>query len=196
MQREIQIRTAAIEDAEVLLAIYAPYVTETAITFEYDVPLLEEFQNRIRRIQKRYPYLVAECGGEIVGYAYASAFHERAAYDWCAETSIYVERGKQKMGIGRRLHDALELACRDMGILNLYACIACPDTEDAYLTRNSVEFHEHMGYRMVGTFRQCGYKFDRWYDMVWMEKMIGEHKNIQAAVRNFQEEKEVKTTKR
>lgn len=186
MQKKIQVRTAEIEDAEALLAIYAPYVTETAITFEYEIPSLEVFQNRIRKVQKRYPYLVAECDGEVVGYAYASAFHERAAYDWCVETSIYVHRERRKMGIGRRLHDELEHVCREMGILNLYACIACPEIEDAYLTRNSVEFHEHLGYRLVGEFRQCGYKFGRWYHMVWMEKIIGLHESDQKKVRALQ----------
>lgn len=187
MQREIQIRTARAEDTEYLLEIYAPYVEDTAITFEYEVPSLEEFQKRIENIQKRYPYLVAECDGEIVGYAYVSPFHERAAYGWCAETSIYIHQSYRKRGIGRKLYDVLETACREMGILNLYACIAYPETEDEYLTKGSVEFHEHLGYRMIGVFRQCGYKFNRWYHMVWMEKMIGVHGKNQRPVGNFGE---------
>ena len=171
----VKIRIAAPEDAERLLAIYAPYVRGTAITFEYDVPSLEEFTERIRNTLKGYPYLVAELDGQILGYAYAGHFQTRAAYDWAAETSIYVDRNARKMGVGKKLHQALELALKKQGILNMYACIACPDIEDEYLTRNSVEFHTHLGYRQAGEFYKCGYKFNRWYNTVWMEKQIGEH---------------------
>lgn len=187
---EITIRTAAPEDAERLLEIYAPYVTETAITFEYEAPSAEEFRRRIRTVLVRYPYLAAEQDGRIVGYAYASAFHSRAAYAWSAETSIYVEKGRHSRGIGRRLYEALELLLRDMHILNLNACIAYPKEEDAYLTRNSVRFHERMGYTLAGHFHDCGCKFGRWYDMVWMEKIIGLHTQPPEPVRPFGEIRE------
>ena len=174
-EENVVIRVAAVEDAEKLLQIYAPYVINTAITFEYEVPTVQEFRKRICHILKRYPYLVAEKNGELLGFAYASAFHERAAYDWAVETSIYICMNRRKMGIGRKLHDCLEKLLKEQGILNLNACIAYPRSEDEYLTKNSVEFHTHLGYRLVGEFYQCGYKFNRWYNMVWMEKMIGEH---------------------
>lgn len=186
MQSEIRIRTATVRDAGDLLEIYAPYVLHTAISFEYEVPSLKEFQKRIEDIQKQYPYLVAECEGKIAGYAYVSTFHERAAFGWCAETSIYIQQRYRKMGIGKKLYDELESICREMGILNLYACIAYPETEDEYLTKNSVEFHEHLGYRMIGKFHQCGYKFGHWYHIVWMEKLIGEHGKNQMPVRNME----------
>ena len=175
MDLKIRIRPAKPEDAEKLLAIYAPYVEQTAITFEYEVPTVEEFRERIHNTLKKYPYLVAEQGGEPVGYAYVGPFHDRPAYDWAVETSIYVDQNKKRMGIGKKLHEALEEELRNRGFLNMNACIAYPAQEDEYLTRNSVEFHAHLGYRMVGRFHQCGYKFYRWYDMVWMEKLIGEH---------------------
>ena len=111
----------------------------------------------------------------MLGYAYASPFHERPAYDWAVETSIYVDQNIKHQGIGRRLHDALEDALRSQGILNMNACIAYPPDENEYLDKNSVEFHTHMGYRLVGEFYKCGYKFHRWYNMVWMEKLIGNH---------------------
>lgn len=171
----MNIRIATPADAERLLSIYAPYVTQTAITFEYTVPTIEDFTGRIANTLLKYPYLAAEQDGQILGYAYAGCFHARAAYDWAVETSIYVDWEKRGKGIGGRLHRALETALRKQGILNMNACIAYPEAEDAYLTKNSVEFHAHMGYRWVGRFRQCGYKFGRWYDMVWMEKHIGEH---------------------
>ena len=185
-ENDIKVRVAGEEDAEALLAIYAPYVKETAITFEYEVPDVEEFQRRIRNTLKRYPYLVAEQEGKAVGYAYAGPFHARPAYDWAVETSIYVDRGTRGRGVGKRLYEALERALTAQGILNLNACIAYPPSEeDPYLTRDSVRFHEHMGYRMVGEFYSCGYKFKRWYNMVWMEKLIGEHLTEQLPVRNF-----------
>lgn len=186
-ETEVKIRIATEQDAEALLEIYAPYVRETAITFEYAVPTVEEFEGRICRTLKKYPYLVAECDDEIVGYAYVSAFHERAAYDWAVETSVYVSRQKKRMGIGGRLYEALEEKLKMQGILNLNACIAIPDGEDEYLTKDSVFFHEKQGYRMVGRFRKCGYKFNHWYDMVWMEKHIGEHRENQPAIRKFPE---------
>lgn len=173
--RKKGIRVATPQDAEALLAVYAPYVTDTAITFEYEVPSLTEFRERIRHTLERYPYLVMEQDGEILGYAYAGPFKERAAYDWAVETTIYVKQGMKKQGIGRKLYQALEDTLIRQNILNLNACIGYPTVEDEYLTRNSMEFHQHLGYRLVGQFYQCGYKFGRWYDMVWMEKLVGEH---------------------
>lgn len=171
----ITIRMANPADAQALLNIYAPYVINTAITFEYDVPSVEEFASRIAHTLEKYPYLIAEEGGNILGYAYASPFHDRPAYDWAVETSIYVDQNIKHRGIGRKLHDALESTLREQGILNMNACIAYPPEEDEHLDKNSVEFHAHMGYRFVGEFYKCGYKFNRWYNMVWMEKLIGEH---------------------
>lgn len=182
-EHDIRIRVASVDDASALLAIYTPYVVKTAITFEYEVPTLEEFRERIHHTLQKYPYLVAEEKGKIIGYAYVGSFHDRAAYDWAVETSIYVDENLQRSGVGRKLNRALEAVCGAMGILNMEACIAVPETEDEHLTRNSEEYHAHIGYRLVGEFNKCGYKFGRWYNMVWMEKMIGEHKtNMQPPV--------------
>lgn len=184
---EITIRTAGESDAPALLNIYAPYIVNTAITFEYTVPSTEEFAGRIRRTLQKYPYLVAEQQNKILGYAYAGPFHERAAYDWAVETSIYVDQTQRHTGIGRLLHDALEHTLQAQGILNMNACIACTSKEDPHLDNNSIEFHTHMGYRLVGEFYQCGYKFHTWYNMVWMEKQIGEHRKDQPAPLTFKE---------
>lgn len=184
------IRIAQEQDAKELLEIYAPYVKNTAITFEYEVPSVEEFRERIRHTQKKYPYLVAEVDGEILGYAYAGGFHQRAAYDWAVETSIYVKKEKRGQGIGRRLYEALEKVLAEQKILNLNACIAYTPKEDEYLTNDSVNFHAHFGYRLVGEFYQCGFKFHRWYNMVWMEKHIGIHVENQPAVKTFEEIRE------
>ena len=182
-----KIRIVTKEDAKKLLEIYAPYVEQTAITFEYDVPTLQEFEQRIEHILERYPYLAAEQDGEIVGYAYAGALHSRPAYDWAVETTIYVRGDQKNTGVGRKLYTALEQILSLQRILNVNACIAYPEIEDEYLTRNSVQFHEHMGYRFVGEFYQNGYKFGRWYNTVWMEKHIGEHCEDQPAVKAFDE---------
>lgn len=181
----IKIRLASPDDAAALLEIYGPYVEKTAITFEYSVPTVDEFAQRIENTLKKYPYFVAECGGVPAGYAYASPFKERAAYGWSVETTIYVKSDKKRMKIGTSLYEALEQALKKQGILNVNACIACTDEEDEYLTNDSVHYHEKKGYKMVGEFHQCGYKFGRWYNMVWMEKIIGEHMPDQPDVRPF-----------
>ena len=172
----IRIRKVTPEDAEALLEIYAWYVRETAITFEYRVPSLEEFRRRIEATLEKYPYLAAEEDGRILAYAYAGLFKGRAAYDWSVETTIYADKDARRKGIGRRLLAALESSLARQGILNAYACIGVPrDTEDEYLTFDSVRFHEKMGYCLAGTFHSCGCKFGRWYSMVWMEKLAGGH---------------------
>ena len=164
----ITIRTATVSDAAALLSIYTPYVEKTAITFEHTLPGLEEFKGRIAHILTRYPYLVAEGNGNIIGYAYASAFKERAAYGWAAETSVYVLEGARGTGTGTALYQALEHILRQQNILNANACISYPNP-------GSISFHEKLGYRTVGHFTRCGYKLGQWWDMIWMEKMLGEH---------------------
>ena len=147
----LRIRTAHLSDAPALRAIYAPYVEKTAITFECTVPDIEEFAARMRATLRRYPYLVAERGGEIVGYAYAGPFGSRAAYAWSVEMSIYLREDQRHQGTGRRLYAALEAVLRAQNVQNLYACIGYPDgADDAHLTKNSAQFHAHLGYRIVG----------------------------------------------
>ena len=171
----MRIRSATAEDTARLLAIYSYYVEKTAISFECDVPSLAEFTNRIVNTLQKFPYLVLEEEGIVQGYAYAGPFKERAAYDRSCELSIYLACDAKGRGYGRKLYEALEIELRTKGILNLYACIGDPITEDEYLTKNSEQFHQHLGFVQVGEFHKCGYKFGRWYNMIWMEKMIGEH---------------------
>lgn len=171
----VLIRLARIEDAKSLLAIYKPYVEKTAITFEYDSPSLDSFQEKMRSILSFYPYLVAEENGKIFGYAYASPFHERPAYAWSAEATIYLDMSERGRGIGQLLYTALEGLLKEMGILNINACIAVTSNEDPHLTNASQRFHEALGYHLVGRFHRSGYKFDTWYDMIWMEKLFDNH---------------------
>lgn len=159
-----RIRIATRRDAAKLLEIYAPYVEKTAVTFEYEVPAVTEFEKRIDHILGKYPYLVAERAGDISGYAYAGVFKDRAAYRWAVETTVYVREDMKKMGTGRELYAALEKILSMQNILNLNACIAYPcEAEDPYLTRDSVQFHKRLGYQFAGKFHRCGYKFGRWY---------------------------------
>ena len=182
---EVTVRIARQGDAERLAQIFGPYVLQTAITFDYEAPDAGEFAARMAKTLERYPYLVAERDGVVVGYAYASQFKDRAAYDWACETSIYVDMADRRSGVGQVLYQALEQALGIMGVTNLNACISYPAAPDEHLDRNSVDFHEHMGYAWVGRFHRCGHKFDRWYDMIWMEKEIATHPAIPKPVMPF-----------
>ena len=164
----IRIRTAVPEDAAKLVAIYAPYVEDTPITFEYKVPTVEEFAERIRHTLTRYPYLVAEQNGEPVGYAYASAFKSRAAYDWSVETSIYISQNLRSSGVGSLLYRELESYLTRQHVCNVCACITYPNSP-------SIAFHEKHGYETVAHFHASGYKQGKWHDMIWMEKTLCPH---------------------
>ena len=182
------VRDATPSDAARILEIYAYYTEHTVISWETETPSLEEFTSRMERIMVRYPYLVLEEDGEILGYSYAGPFVGRAAYDWSCELTIYLRNDERKHGLGRLLYEELEQRLKAMGILNLYACIGVPEGEDdEYLTHNSQQFHEHLGFKEVGRFRNCGSKFGRWYTMIWMEKIIGEHTEKIEPVRNYRQ---------
>ncbi len=189
--KNLEIRIATEKDAEELLKIYTYYVENTAITFDYEVPTVKEFSEKIGKVLEKYPCLVAILEGEIAGYAYVGTFKDKAAYDWAVETTVYVHKDKKGLGIGKALYLKLEEILAKQNILNMEACIAYTKTEDEYLTNASVRFHEKLGYRLVGEFRKCGYKFNRWYDMVWMEKHIGEHKDMLEPVKPFAEVKDL-----
>ena len=171
----IKIRMATPDDAEHILAVYAPYILETGITFEYEVPTVEAFRGRIENVLKKYPYLVAERNGEIIGYSYANPLGERAAFSRAAETVLYVKKDARGEKIGSRLYGTLEEILKKQNVTNICACIAYREQEDETLTHASPKFHAACGYKKIGHFTKCGYKFGRWYDLIWMEKFIGEH---------------------
>lgn len=174
----IILKKVTINDAEELLQIYAPYVEDTAITFEYDVPTVEEFRNRIKDISSKYPYIKAvDDNGNILGYAYAASFKGRKAYDWSCEVTIYLRMDERGKGLGKILYSKLEKSLKDMGILNMNACITYPKSENIYVNYDSFNFHKKLGFNLVGKFTDSGFKFNEWFDMVWMEKMIGDHTN-------------------
>ena len=161
----MEIRFAKPSDARSLLDIYAPYVENTAITFEYEVPTIEDFATRIAKTLEKYPYLVAEEDGVVVGYAYASTYYARAAYDWAVELSVYVSLDSRGQGVGTKLYDALEYLLDQMGYVHFLACISLPN--EASLT-----LHRKRGYQQVAHFPKIGYKFNRWHDIVWLQKSL------------------------
>jgi len=167
----VNIRIAKIEDAQAILDIYAYYVKNTTLTFEYEVPTLNEFEKRIENTLKTYPYLVAELDGEIVGYAYAGKYHPRAAYAWNAEMTVYLKKDLRRMGLGRKLYTLLEEILKEQGFVKTVALITFP--KDEYSDFNSMQFHEKMGYNHAGRMDFCGYKFNRWYTTLQMDKLIG-----------------------
>ena len=159
------IRPATEQDVPEILSIYAPYVENTTITFEYDVPCRKEFLQRFYDITAQFPWLVWEEDGKILGYAYASAPYARAAYRWCAEPSVYLLPEAKGQGIGRKLYAALEWILDKQGYQILYALITAENTA-------SIRFHEKMGYLSRANFPDCGFKFGRWLGVTWMEKRI------------------------
>ena len=175
-----KIRMAKKEDARAILSIYAPYVKSSAATFEYDVPTLEEFENRMETILQFFPYLVVEEEGDIIGYAYASFFRTRIAYQYSCELSVYVKEGYHGKRVGSFLYEVLEQLLKRQNFQNLNACITYPNDI-------SVAFHEKRGYVKNAHFHKCGYKFNRWYDMIWMEKWIGEHTEIPEKLKSIKE---------
>ena len=184
---DLVIRTAKTEDAQKLLDIYSYYVENSALTFEYETPSVSEFQKRIENTLKTYPYLVAEIDNEIVGYAYAGRFHPRAAYSWNAEMTIYLKKDVRRQGIGKKLYSLLEEILKEQGIVKTVALITFPS--DEYSNFNSMQFHEKMGYNHAGRMEYCGYKFDRWYTTLHMDKIIGKPENNMKAIKTFDEVK-------
>jgi phosphinothricin acetyltransferase len=159
------IRIATEADVPEILAIYAPYIENTTITFEYDVPCKKEFMQRFLTITAQFPWLVWEENGEILGYAYAAPPYARAAYSWCAEPSVYLKPEARGRGIGRKLYAALEEILSLQGYQVLYALITGEN-------KASLAFHEKLGYETRVLFENCGFKFGRWLGVYWLEKRL------------------------
>lgn len=157
------IRLAAEADLPQILEIYAPYIRNTTVSFEYTVPTMEEFTDRFRSITAQLPWLVWEEAGRIQGYAYASLPFHRAAYRWCAESSIYLRPEAQGRGIGRTLQLTLEEILKRQGYAVLYAIVTSENTA-------SLAFHKRLGYTVTAELPGCGYKFGRNLSVTWLEK--------------------------
>ena len=159
------LRIASEADIPAILNIYGPYVLTSTATFEYTVPSPEEFTRRFRSITARFPWLVYEEAGVILGYAYASAPFTRAAYAWCAEPSVYLRPDARGRGIGRELYRALEAILKYQGFQLLYALVTGENTA-------SLSFHRALGYETLAVFPDCGFKFGRWLDLNWLQKRL------------------------
>ena len=159
------IRFATEKDLPAMLGIYAPYVENTTYSFEYEVPSMEVFTARFRDHVAQFPWLVWEEEGTVLGYAYAGAPWERAAYRWCAEVSIYLHPSVHGRGIGRQLYAILEDILTKQGYRVCYALITTENT-------GSVRFHEKLGYSYHSTFENCGYKMGRWLGVIWLQKWL------------------------
>jgi L-amino acid N-acyltransferase YncA len=159
------IRIARADDADAIHAIYAPAITDSAITFETELPGVAAMRQRIVNRLQQYPWLVWEESGEVLAYAYATRFRERAAYDWIAETSIYVHANARRRGIARHLYGVLLEAMRLQGIDQAVGVITMPGDV-------SVMLHEAMGFTPAGVWRNAGYKLGRWWDVgVWQKEL-------------------------
>lgn len=165
---QILLRPATVYDAPSMLAIYGPFVTDTTVTAEYDVPSASEFTGRIERFTKKTPWLICEIQGKVAGYAYAAPHRERAAYQWSVETSIYVDPAYHRMGIATALYSALFELLYLQGYYSIYVGITSPNPK-------SISFHQSMGFEYSGTYRKSMYKFGEWRDVTWMGKSLREH---------------------
>jgi phosphinothricin acetyltransferase len=165
---EKKIRLALENDSASVLQIYTPFITDTVITFECQVPTIAEFSERMADIQRKYPWLVCEIDNNIAGYAYASCFNEREAYDWSVDFSIYIDPKYHRKNIGKALYNALFELVKLQGYYNAYAGVTLPNI-------NSEGLHESFGFKTIGVYENVGYKFDGWHDVKWYGLKINEY---------------------
>jgi len=164
----MKISIASLEDCHGILSIYEYYVLNTAITFEYDVPSVEEMQSRMKSIQMKYPFLVAKLEEKIVGYGYATDFRHRAAYQWSPECTIYLDKNFSGKGIGKTLYKKLFEILKLQGFYNVFGGVGLPN--DA-----SVALHLKMGFREVGIYENIGYKQGKWHSTKWFQLTLNEY---------------------
>lgn len=168
MENKREIRLIKSADAASVLAIYEPYIKDTSITFEYDVPSLAEFLERIETISVEYPWLVYVENDVILGYAYGCKHRYRTAYQWSVESAIYVSENTHRKGIARHLYETLFAILRLQGFVNVYAGVAIPNEK-------SEKFHRALGFEELGIFKKIGYKLDKWHDVAWFQLALQAH---------------------
>lgn len=166
--QEVTIRPAELTDAEEMLAIYTPYVTESTVSSEYDAPSIEEFRRRITTYTARFPWLVCRINGTVAGYGYASPHRSRAGYQWSAETSIYVAPGFHRCGVASAIYRAIFSLLVRQGYYNIFVGITSPN-------ERSIKFHTALGFVISGAYQDSMYKFGQWRDVIWMAKSLRPH---------------------
>lgn len=165
MEKGFRIRFISADDAAAAVNIYAPYVLHTAISFEYDVPTVEQFNKKIQTITAKYPWLVCEYNGEIIGYAYGSEHRNRTAYQWSPESTVYMAEQFHRRGVARVLYNTLFEILKLQGFFNVYAGVLSTNTK-------SREFHKALGFEDIGIFRNIGYKLGSWHSNMWMQLQL------------------------
>jgi|SRR6185436_8193327 len=168
MSHLYKIRLITPDDADHVLEIYKPYVLNTYITFEYDVPSSEEWKNKIEKITVKYPWLVCTYKDEITGYAYGSTHRDRTAYQWSPESTVYMSEKFHRKGIARVLYETLFAMLKLQGYINVYAGVGLPNTK-------SEEFHKALGFTELGIFKNVGYKLGAWHDTKWFQLHLSPH---------------------
>lgn len=175
-----RLRSARAEDVTAMLSIYAPYVTDTIISFETEVPAPAEFAARVASVLAGLPWLVAEAeDGRIAGYAYAAPHARRAAYQWSVDVSVYLDPDHRGKGLGKKLYSRLFEILTELGYCRAYAGISLPNPA-------SVGLHEALGFEPVGVYKRVGYKFGAWHDVGWWQLSLREDANPEAP-RRFSE---------
>lgn len=164
----IKLRIASSDDAEGVLSIYTPYVEETNVTFDYDVEEAKVFCQQIDEMTEEFPWIIAEHEGKIIGYSYAKKHRDRTAYNWCAESSIYVHEEYQGKGLAKILYEALLEILETQNTINVYSGIAQPN-------EGSTMFHIKMGYTPVGVYKKVGFKNNQWHDVLWVNRVLTKH---------------------
>ena len=175
-----QIRLANEHDAAGILEIYAPFIRNTSLTFETEVPTLNEFRERIKSYLVTWPWLVCDMDGTLAGYAYGTRHRERTAYQWCVEVSVYIHDDHQRSGIARALYTALIEILKQQSFRNVYAVINLPNDK-------SVAFHESCGFVYFATYKNVGYKLGNWKNVGWWEMQLNGYTNEPAAPIPFSE---------
>lgn len=161
----MKVRDASPEDAEACLEIYAPYVKQTTVTFESEPPSIAEMKERIIQAVRVHAWLLLEDGRGLIGFAKAGTFRSRSAYRWSCETSVYLDRARQRSGGGRTLYDSLFTRLANRGY---YTALAGMTTANV----SSIAFHSSLGFETVGTYRRIGWKHGEWHDVIWMQRVL------------------------
>jgi phosphinothricin acetyltransferase len=153
------------DDVDAIMDIYRPYILETAITFEYEEISKEAFLERMRTVQKQFPWLVCEQEGKVIGYAYCSKFKERAAFGWDCECSVYIHKEAHRKGVATALYNKLFELIKEQGYYNIYALITYPH-------ESSIALHKKFGFTEVGIYEKTGYKMGIWWDLIVLVKRL------------------------
>lgn len=180
-KKELTIRYATPKDSDGILKVYEPYIRNTTITYEYEVPTKKEFYNRTCEILSNFPYLVCEDEGEIIGYAYGSKHRERAAFQWGVEISVYVRQEYQGKGVATELYHRILKLLKQQGFYKVYAIIDSPNEK-------SEKFHEKFGFQRIAYLPKVAYKLGRWCDITYYEKELRDGYDVPVPIRPFNRE--------